>query len=50
MKVIKVPQTPNREMYRKYLKNDLLLRLYPAANIIGGKMKVKNIPLSNLRE
>jgi hypothetical protein len=36
-------------MYKKYLKNALLLILYPAAKIIGGKIKVKNISSSKCK-
>ncbi len=32
-------------IYKKYLKNDCRLRLYPAANIIGGRMNVKKTSL-----
>ena len=40
--VITVPKTPYKIMYKKYLKNAFLLILYPAANIIGGRIHVKN--------
>jgi hypothetical protein len=36
-------------MYRKYLKNERRRRLYPAAKIIGGRMNVKKISLSNFK-
>jgi len=49
MKVIIVPNTPNKAIYKKYLKNDLPLRLYPAANMIGGNIKVKKISSSNFK-
>jgi len=33
----------------KYLKNDCLFKLYPAANIIGGRINVKKISSLNFK-
>jgi hypothetical protein len=48
-KVTIVPITPNKKMYKKYLKKERRRKLYPAAKIIGGSMKVKNISESNFK-
>jgi hypothetical protein len=38
-----VPIAPKNEIIPKFSKNNDFLRLYPAAKMIGGKIKVKNI-------
>ena len=48
-KVTIVPTTPNKKMYKKYLNKERRRKLYPAAKIIGGSMKVKNISESNFK-
>lgn len=42
-KLIMVPMIPRKLMIPKFSKNKDFLRLYPAAKIMGGSMKVKKI-------
>ena len=49
-KAINVPITPNKKIYIKYLKNDLLFKLYPAPKIINGRIYVKKILSENASE
>ena len=49
-KLITVPITPKRKIYNKYLKKNFFLKLYPAPNIIGGRMRVKKTSESNPRD
>lgn len=42
-----VPIAPKKLIIPKFSKNNDFLRLYPAANMIGGKIKVKNISFEN---
>jgi hypothetical protein len=44
-----VPTIPKLNVYPIYLKNDFLLRLYPAENIIGGNMKLKKTASSKYK-
>jgi hypothetical protein len=46
--VIKVPPIPKNKMYPKFSKKCFALKVYPAAKIIGGNIKLKNICSSNL--
>lgn len=47
MKAIMVPTTPRKLIIQKLSKNSPFLRLYPAENMIGGKMRVKKKSLWN---
>ena len=40
-----VPTMPKNTTIAKFSKNNDFLKLYPAENIIGGKIMVKNISL-----
>ena len=42
-----VPTMPKNTTIAKFSKNNDFLKLYPAENIIGGKIMVKNISLLN---
>jgi hypothetical protein len=42
-----VPKTPKRVMYPKLLMKFFFFRLYPAANMMGGNMKTKNVDCLN---
>jgi hypothetical protein len=42
-----VPMTPRKLIIPKFSKNRDFLRLYPAENIMGGRIIVKNISPEN---
>lgn len=43
-----VPKMPRKVMSPRFWKNSDFRRLYPAANMIGGRMKVKNTSFENM--
>jgi len=47
VKVIIVPTIPKNMIYPKFSKKSFFRRLYPAAKIIGGRMKLKKISSLN---
>jgi hypothetical protein len=44
---ISVPMTPKRVMYPKFLTKFDFFKLYPAAKMIGGSIKTKNVDSLN---
>ena len=50
VKAIKVPTTPRKKIYVKYLKNCLFFKLYPAPKIIKCKTNAKNILSLNAKD